>query len=1649
MSHKQRHRAPKLMPLEKRLMLDASLPIIAGQVLWLDAADATTIRDADGDNAASGTGGANNGFSGSVATWVDKSSSGFNVANTTVVQQPSYTLGALNGRNVVSFDGSTDRLINTTAVIAGNDYTAFVVFNRTTAAGRDAVFELGGGGSRNGLFVNDSGGRLGFYANAGFHNSTNVYTPGTYEVVTMIHDVTAINMWRNNSSEVNSVGTARATTTGIYIADDSTTGDQLQGNIAEFIVYDRDLSADERRDVQNYLASKWGLTLAGNATPVLGVNTGATVSQSDPVIITSAMLASTDADNSESILRYTITDLADYGTLTNTNTSQVYALGEFFTQADIDAGYIQYTHDGTANFSDSFSFTVSDLYASTAGATFNLTITPDNQAPVLQGWTLVSAEDFEGGATGWSINTTEANYPYLTRFLGRHSNEGGAQNVFKTYTLSGSQDFTILSFDFYRLDSWDTEQFRIFIDDVLVFNQTFTPAYTVIPDGSLGSVSWTVQEVTGSAPNFVYGTWGDQIMRFTVRIDNNAAGDIKLGFSSTTNQATNDESWGVDNINVYEVRDGGIPGPLHIVEGMPNGTALGTVTARDPDVGDTLTYSVTGGTGSGIFSIDAATGVITLTNTAAVDYETTTSYTLTVRVTDNGAPSYFDEETITINVVDRPENTAPTINALGPVNVSEAATNGTVVGTMTGNDAEGNTITWSITGGNTDNIFAINSTTGAIRVNNNTNLNFEWDASYTLTIQAQDNGWGNMASTRNVTINVTDVNEAPIFNIPQSFLNENPYLRYNATTGNFYRYVGTTANYATASADAAASLLNGVAGHIATITSAAENAYVRSLGSGNLWLSASDATVEGEWRWIGGGAEAGEMFWLGGAAGSAQGGYYTNWAGTQPDNAANEDYIEMQGGGLWNDVNPTGGRRYVIEWEGAAVMAALGNGPYSLAENPTMNQSVGFVHARDPDAGDTLTYSVTGGTGAAHFAIDSATGEIRVTNPSAINYEAVTSFTLDVRVQDAGGLFSTQTVTIDITDVNEAPVLAAHAPVTIAENIALNTVIADMDATDVDAGQTLTYSITGGNALGIFAINASNGQIRIANLNNLNYETGSVYNLTIRVTDNGAGTLFDTEVITINITDVNEAPSFDPVQRLLNNDPGLRYNSTTGNFYRYINTTATYANATIAANATLLNGVAGYVAAVGSAAENAYITSLISATSWLGGNDIDVEGEWRWAGGENSGDMFWLGNGSGSAQNGLYSNWNGAEPNNSSGNEDALEIRTNGLWNDINAGSSRSYVIEWDGTAVLASLQNGPYVFGENASIGFSPGSATAGDPDIGDVLTYSITGGSGTGVFQIDGSTGQITLINGVNYEVQNSYTLDLRVEDSAGLFDTVTITLTVTDENDAPSLLTLTGDYIVENSPIDTLIGTLSTTDEDPLDTHTYSLVTNPGGKFVIANGNEIRTLGDIDYEQNQSFSVVIRTNDGNGGVLDRTFLITVGDVMDTFTPPPATGGSGGSDIFIPTEEREPESTGDLLRSAFGAEEGQSSAFYGQGFRQYLRENVTFEVRNILNGMRLSEAGAYGDVLFNQPEEVLFGSSPQQEARTQKFTNIREALIFLQQMADSQTDGDDEGRDAGDQTDSPSRTLPQSAIDRQFVDVMTYHEDRAARLREALLAG
>lgn len=89
-----------------------------------------------------------------------------------------------------------------------------------------------------------------------------------------------------------------------------------------------------------------------------------------------------------------------------------------------------------------------------------------------------------------------------------------------------------------------------------------------------------------------------------------------------------------------------------INENSAGGTVVGTVAASDPDAGQTLSYSITAGNTNGAFAINAATGQITVANSAALDFETYSTFNLTVNVSDNGSPLLSDTATITVSLND-------------------------------------------------------------------------------------------------------------------------------------------------------------------------------------------------------------------------------------------------------------------------------------------------------------------------------------------------------------------------------------------------------------------------------------------------------------------------------------------------------------------------------------------------------------------------------------------------------------------------------------------------------------------------------------------------------------------------------------------------------------------------------------------------------------------------------------------------------------------------------------------------------------------------------------------------------------------------------------------------------------------------------------
>ena len=84
----------------------------------------------------------------------------------------------------------------------------------------------------------------------------------------------------------------------------------------------------------------------------------------------------------------------------------------------------------------------------------------------------------------------------------------------------------------------------------------------------------------------------------------------------------------------------------------------------------------------------------------------------------------------------------------------------------------------------------------------------------------------------------------------------------------------------------------------------------------------------------------------------------------------------------------------------------------------------------------------------------------------------------------------------------------------------------------------------------------------------------------------------------------------------------------------------------------------------------------------------------------------------------------------------------------------------------------------------------TALDPDAGATLAYSIVPGSDGALFQIDETTGALSFIAPPNFEnpadggADNSYQLTVLVSDGLGGTATQNITVTVTNQNEAPAI-------------------------------------------------------------------------------------------------------------------------------------------------------------------------------------------------------------------------------------------------------------------------
>lgn len=197
-----------------------------------------------------------------------------------------------------------------------------------------------------------------------------------------------------------------------------------------------------------------------------------------------------------------------------------------------------------------------------------------------------------------------------------------------------------------------------------------------------------------------------------------------------------------------------------------------------------------------------------------------------------------------------------------------------------------------------------------------------------------------------------------------------------------------------------------------------------------------------------------------------------------------------------------------------------------ISESTPIQTEIIQVDATDKDQGDNgiIKYSILGGTD--HFEINEATGVVTVRKP--LDRERYPFYTLKIAARDQAvtepQLVSTVPLKIILEDVNDNPpkFVPPNYRIKVREDLPIGTVIMWLEAHDPDIGPSsqVRYSLTD-NGDGKFEVDKLSGALRI--VQNLDYETKQVYNLTAKAKDKGKPiSLSSTCFIEVDVVDVNE-----------------------------------------------------------------------------------------------------------------------------------------------------------------------------------------------------------------------------------------------------------------------------------------------------------------------------------------------------------------------------------------------------------------------------------------------------------------------------------------------------------------------------------------------
>lgn len=450
-----------------------------------------------------------------------------------------------------------------------------------------------------------------------------------------------------------------------------------------------------------------------------------------------------------------------------------------------------------------------------------------------------------------------------------------------------------------------------------------------------------------------------------------------------------------------------------------------------------------------------------------------------------------------------------------------------------------------------------------------------------------------------------------------------------------------------------------------------------------------------------------------------------------------------------------------------------------------------------------------------------------------------------IRVSDQSGASDEITFRVKVEPINDdAPTITSNTSINHQEN---DTSSITLSASDPDEDPQLTWSITGGDDAGKFDI-TSGGELSFVSDDDIDYEannsynSSNVYSFRAQVTDQNGQ--FDSEIITITVVDLNEAPVIqqpDPYQVTM-------FEDNASSFSPYLNAIDPDLYSSNAAWNTLswrlLTSPSNGQASISGSGAVPTSFSYVPNSNYHGSDSFSVK-----------------------VQDNQYS--------------DTIVFNVTIEPSDDLPEFSPSL----HGGNALVTLQ-----IPENTTNEVFQVSAT--DPD-GGTVSYSIHHGLDEQFFEVDSVSGWVSFVssfspdfeNPVDSNALNTYEVTIAASDENGTSYQI-FTLEITDEYESPFFVSSSTFTTTENQHV---AATVEVDDIDANDAHTFSIMpqssySDDAGKFTVdADTGIISFLVPPDFEANGSvagtnaYNLTIRAYDLGGAHADQNITINVVDGND----------------------------------------------------------------------------------------------------------------------------------------------------------------------------